>query len=241
MRCDPEFLTQDNMRELEIDAANPITWSKLVLSNFTQISALENLLDQKLFSGRTFADLNQPGKPYVILNATDIGGGLTFALTPQRFDDICSAYNSLPISAGVAASAAFPVILSPVSLQDFSSSCAGALRNGEWFADDLSNPYTPLENLEQYRDARYTNDLRHGQDTFRNIDYLYLLDGGVADNLGTNSLRAALIEPYNEMGLLRAINEGQVKKLVVIVVNARSDPPNSLYVDNKTPGVVELD
>jgi NTE family protein len=118
------------------------------------------------------------------------------------------------------------------------------LRNGEWIGVDLSlppyppNPYTPYLNLAEYKDARYSNDLRHGPNPYRRIDYLYFLDGGLADNLGTRSLRSALIAPYDDAQVLRAINDGKIRKLVVIVVNARSDPPNKLYQQPQQPGLV---
>jgi NTE family protein len=232
------FLVQDNMRELELDAVDPVTWLRLAFSGFTRIEALEDLFTSTLFDHQPMSVLNQPGRPFIILNTTDMAGGEAFAFVPRRLDDVCSDYDRLPISTAVAASAAFPVLLSPVSFRDFSQNCAGQLRSGEWFKVDLSNPYTPIENLSQYRDARYTNDLRHGQNTFRDIEYLYFLDGGLADNLGIKSLRSALIEPYGDVGVLRAINEGRIRKLVVIVVNARSDPPNGLYQQNTTPGVI---
>ena len=157
--------------------------------------------------------LNQPGQPFIVFNATDMAGGETFAMVPRRFDDVCSNYDALPIATAVSASAAFPVLLTPVGFQDFSEGCAGQLRNGVWIKVSISsNPYTPYLNLPEYKEARYANDLRHGPDPYRRIDYLYFLDGGLADNLGTQSLRSALIAPYDDAGVLRAINEGKIRK-----------------------------
>ena len=234
------FLVRDNMKELELDAVDPISWFRLTFGGFSRIGALESLLDERLFHQATLAELNQPGKPYIVLNATDMAGGETFALVPRRFDDVCSNHDILPIATAVSASAAFPILLTPVSFQDYSVGCAGRLRSGQWIEVDLSNPYTPYLNLSEYRDARYSNDLRHGPNPFRDIDYVYLLDGGLADNLGTRSLRSALIAPYDDAGVLRAINEGKIRSLVIIVVNARSDPPNNVYQQNERPGVVSM-
>jgi NTE family protein len=234
------FLTKDNMKELELEAVDPITWFRLTFGGFSRIGALEALLDERLFHQATLAELNQPGKPYIVLNATDMAGGDTFALVPRRFDDVCSNHDILPLATAVSASAAFPILLTPVSFQDFSVGCVGALRNGKWIEIDLSNPYTPYLNLPEYRDARYSNDLRHGPNSFRDIDYLYLLDGGLADNLGTRSLRSALIAPYDDAGILRAINDGRIRSLVIIVINARSDPPNNVYQTKERPGVISM-
>src|ERR1700757_3561212 len=232
------FLTRDNMKELELEAVDPITWFRLTFGGFSRIGALEALLDERLFHQATLAELNQPGKPYILLNATDMAGGETFALVPRRFDDVCSKYDLLPIATAVSASAAFPILLTPVAFQDYSSGCQGKLRNGEGVRGDLSNPYTPYLNLAEYKDARYSNDLRHGPNPHRPIDYLYFLDGGLADNLGTRSLRSALIASYDDAQVLRAINDGKIRELVVIVVNARSDPPNKLYQQSQQPGLV---
>jgi hypothetical protein len=50
-------------------------------------------------------------------------------------------------------------------------------------------------------------------------------------------LRSALIAPYDDAQVLRAINDGKIRRLVVIVINARSDPPNKLY-QQPQPGLV---
>jgi NTE family protein len=234
-----DFLAQDNMKALELDAINPITFFGLVTGSIKRIEALESLFNERLFRGATLGELNRPGKPFIVLNATDMAGGETFALTPRRFDDVCSNHNALPVASAVAASAAFPVLLTPVSFRDHSVGCAGQLRSGEWIRVDLSNPYTPYLNLSEFKDARYSNDLRHGPDAYRDIDHLYFLDGGLADNLGVKSLRSALIAPYDDAQVLRAINEGKIRRLVIIVVNARSDPPNKLYQQPAQPGLID--
>jgi NTE family protein len=234
-----DFLTQDNVAALELDAVNPITWFGLVTGRITRIEAEEALFNQRLFHDATLAALNQPGKPYIALNATDMAGGESFAMIPRRFDDVCSNYDALPIATAVSASAAFPILLTPVSFQNFSEGCLGRLRNGDWISIDLSNPYTPYLNLTKYKEARYANDLRRGPNAFRDIKYLYFLDGGLADNLGTQSLRSAMIASYDDAGVLRAISEGKIRKLVVIVVNARSDPQNKLYQQQSQPGLID--
>jgi NTE family protein len=66
-----------------------------------------------------------------------------------------------------------------------------------------------------------------------------MLDGGLADNVGLRSLSESLISPRSSWKLLKAINTGQVK-LVVIVVNARSDAANDLYQTATRPGVVAM-
>ena len=212
------FLAQNNMPSLRIIGGDLITWlGHLTGSNF------KDLLDTRLFHGARFADINQPYKPVIALNATDVASGDVFTFSPRRFDDICSTFDVLPASTAVAASAAFPVLRTPVGFRNFSDGCTGRLRNGEWIKVDLSNPYTPYLNLPEYRDARYSNDMRRGPNPFRSIRYLYFMNGSSADGLGIQSLRSAILAPYDDGSVLRAINEGGIRRLAIILVSAGSD------------------
>jgi NTE family protein len=233
------FLTQDNMRTLGFEAVDPITWFRLAFTSYTRIRAVEDLFDRELFRHLTMAELNQPDHPFILPNTTDMAGGETFALSPQRFDDICSSFDALPISTAVAASAAFPIALSPVDFRNNGGrDCKGTISSDGWATLALQDERSAYLNLAGYRDARYTNDLRRGAYPFRDIEYLHFLDGGLADNLGVKTLRSALISANDHAHGLFAINTGQIQKLVVILVNARSDPPSAIYQQASTPGLV---
>ena len=68
-------------------------------------------------------------------------------MIPRRFDDVCSNYDALPIATAVSASAAFPILLTPVAFQNFSKDCAGQLRRGDWIRFALSNEITRFRSL----------------------------------------------------------------------------------------------
>jgi NTE family protein len=102
-----QFLKKDNMSVLEWEAADPVTWARLAFSQYTRMDVFTELLDERLYHGKTLADMNRQDGPRVILNATDMSSGEVFSFTPERFDDIRTDLSSLPISAGVASSAAF--------------------------------------------------------------------------------------------------------------------------------------
>jgi hypothetical protein len=53
--------------------------------------------------------------------------------------------------------------------------------------------------------------VRRGPSPFWQIVYLDFLDGRLADNLGTQPLRAALIAISGDANVLRAIKEGQIR------------------------------
>jgi len=244
-----KFLVPDNMRTLGLDAANPITWLTLAVTGSPRTDVVEKLFDDQLFAGRTFAALNQPGKPYLILNATDMASGDVFAFTPNRFDDICSDLDEEPISVGVAASSAVPIVLSPIALRDFSAEHCKDRPTPQWIRTKLEGRYAPYLDLETYKLARYANDLRHGSGAERDIEYLYLLDGGLADNLGIHGLLEAIASPYaapivagaaSGDSILEAINDGRIRKIAVVVINARADPASELYRSSSRPGIVQM-
>jgi NTE family protein len=236
-----DFLARDNMTTLELDAINPITWARLAFGAYTRIDAFRDLVDQRLFDKKTFAAMTSRGYPVVVLNASDMASGEVFAFTASRFDDICSDLSSLPISVGVSASAAFPILLSPVDLKDYAGTpCVGNTPIPQWVTADLTKRATPFLDVEEFKRARYAYSLRRGEGAFRDVQYLHLLDGGLVDNLGAHSLMDTVMSPHGNVRLLNAINSGQISKVVVIAVNARSEPPNTLATDPSTPGIVAM-
>lgn len=90
----------------------------------------------------TFADL-RPDRPRLLINSTDLQSGRRFVFSDETFDQLNSDLSKFPLSYAVAASAAVPVILHPVTLRDYSTT------------------------FPQYR---------------------HLIDGGVTDNLGIETL-----------------------------------------------------
>lgn len=245
-RFEGDFLTPDNTKTLGAGALNPLR----LLTGASRSDLVEELFDRQLYGGKTFAELNQPKKPYLVLNATDMISGQVFAFTPQRFDDICSELDVQPISSLVAASAAVPLIFTPIAFRNYSvDNCLGR-PIPLWVSNRLVGKYAPYLNVDDFKLARYVNDLRRGKDRFRDIDYLYFLDGGLADNLAIHGLIEALSSPYaarivappnagsgSAGTLLQALNEGRIGKIVVVVINARADPNDDASTRPERPGL----
>jgi NTE family protein len=252
-RFENDFLIPNNTRSLVLQAINPVNWVSLGFKGDSRSNLLEGMFDERLFNHKTFFDLNQPGKPYLILNATDMASGQIFAFTPQRFDDICSDLDAQPISTGVVASAAVPLLFAPIAFRNHSVDHCGGRPAPGWIAPQLSGRFTPYLSIDTFKLARYANDLRHGPDSFRRIDYLYFLDGGLADNLAIHGLLEAISSPYaapmvaptsgaatSPETILRSISTGRIRKLVVIVVNARADAMNAIDQSDSRPGILGM-
>ena len=66
--------------------------------------------------------------------------------------------------------------------------------------------------------------------------YLYLLDGGLADNLGLRYV----IESYRRGAIRRKIGDGSIERLVVIIVDAATDPPRDLESRPSAPNLFDI-
>jgi NTE family protein len=222
-------------------ALNPLTWLSLQFAGGTRIDVLQDMIEDLLRTKATMAALNGPGRQLTLLNATDMVAGQVFTFDRGTLDDVCMDYDRVPVSLGVTASAAFPIAFTPVLLRNDSWLAAGCpgQRNAHLpYRVPLQVAGGPYVNLETYRTARYRQSLRNepvreqGSDAdvppYRTPAYLRLVDGGVADNSGLTSLRRALLALGAPADVGRLATQGKLRHLVVIAVNARSDPKSPL-------------
>lgn len=194
-----KVLGQDFIGDLRSKALNPVNFAKSVMSTYSRgdmwAEVLENKLvcykTNRLLCKKTFAELphgnaldggNIKYRPSLFINATmvndplnfssglepdprlpmgDYMGNFTFSL--ERFKSMKSDLKTMPISYAVAASSAFPGAINPITL-----SLAEYERGGYESMGGKSRVIQP-----NYYAKRYA----------------HLADGGLSDNLGTDTLR----------------------------------------------------
>jgi NTE family protein len=232
-----DFLTQDNMKALELTALSPITWARLATPSFSRIDVFREYIDGKLFHGATYGKMyGRPGVPIVMLNATNMASSEVFSYGDTRFDDLCSDLSQFPVAGAVASSAAFPVLLTPISLKNYSLNAACLVqKDPAWVRQALNGTVARFNNLSQYKLARETDAIRHGR-----VLYEHLLDGGLVDNLGVSSILNEMFSPIDPMSQIALINKGGIKNLVAIQVIARSDSPSPISQNPATPGLLNV-
>ena len=129
--------------------------------------------------------------PLVTILATDAIEGISFSFVPQHFNLICSDYDRFPVSRAVTASSAFPGPFSPIVLKNYAGQCDYKVPN--WVMKAVENPdlssrvFWLASSLYLYTDAKAK-------------PYIYLIDGGVSDNLGVR----AVIESVAGQGGIRS-------------------------------------
>jgi NTE family protein len=178
-------------------------------------SRLPAWLDRNLYEGATLADLFQPGKPIVWINATDLYNRTPFVFLPVTFAALCSDLRKYPISQAVAASAAVPVAFVPIVLASFPEACGVPLP--PWVDRVLTSPNAGAQArafaqaLKRYREP----------ELFR---FVKLADGGLTDNFGLSGLviaREAVGQPYAPLARDAAV---RLRHVVFIVVNSGLSP-----------------
>ena len=213
-------------------------------------------LDGRLFEGRqpTFDSLrkNWPNAPFVVLNATDMGSGRDFQFTQESFNEICTDLNPFSLTAAISASASFPFLLNPLPLRnywaDYHPDCKRLL-GGEPALSELLNAE---ERMAMYRSperlarARYAYALEHSHvyrpwtsidaehEPDANIQYLHLLDGGLADNLAARSVMRILAANFKHLQKHKVVN------VLIIQVNAKSVTQNDYDDSGAIPGWLDV-
>jgi predicted acylesterase/phospholipase RssA len=178
-----------------------------------------------VFEGKTFGHLlASPRKPFLILNATNLALGERFEFTQDQFDVLGSDIAAYPIARAVAASSAFPFLLSPISLKN---------------RPKPENYQTPVEfknALEDFERNRRRYEWAKNQILYEdkeNHPFVHLMDGGLADNLGVR-----FISDSFRRGTIRdLITNEKIKQLVIVVVNAKTAPPEDFDKQESPPGL----
>ena len=146
----PETIQRELTHSFASDAIGQslLPWNSVALlfGGFNRTELIASVLQNELFmrDGHplTYANL-RPDRPRLLINATDLQSGRRFVFCNESFDNLNSDLSKYPLASAVAASAAVPVVLHPLTLEDHSTI---------------------------YK------------------QYLHVIDGGVADDLGIQTL-----------------------------------------------------
>jgi NTE family protein len=219
------FLYRNIEGGLLLKALSPWNWPWLLSPYYSRIDLAADMYDDALFDHSSYNLLiSQKRRPFVIFNATNIGSGNRFPFTQDQFDLIGSDLGPYPVARAVAASSAFPFLLSPITLEN----------------------YQPLQGfpvLTEYQTGLqdyYINRSRYywSQAQLAYVDtphpYVHLMDGGLADNIGLRSI----INAYEQSNGFISRNIPDIDRLVVIAVNARTQSNDTISNSRHTPHII---
>jgi NTE family protein len=219
------FIERDIQGELAMGLIIP-PWQglRLLSPEYDRINMAAELYDRTVFEGKTFGDL--PPHPVAWIHATHLALGDRFTFTPAFFNRLDSDLARYPIGYACAASSAFPILLSPLTVINY-----GEPVDLSKDIDYVMARRNARNNIEKYFYARmleFYNDKRNR--------YMHLADGGLVDNQGLQ----AIIDEFGTNGIInKKLNDrdNPLKRLIIIDVNAGVLPDDK---SSKSPGAPHI-
>ncbi|MBW7863334.1 MAG: patatin-like phospholipase family protein [Candidatus Hydrogenedens sp.] len=206
-------------------------YARLMSPFFSRTNLMAEDFDESIFEGKTFGDLAARGnRPFLIMNATNMHQGSRFEFTQEQFDLLYSDLSKYPVGYAAAASAAFPGLLTPI-----------VVRNHEE-GRDYELPLWVRETLAAGDPGRYGYQLAEEMLAYVEHEqpYVHLVDGGVSDNLGLVPVILGMQGGITTAALWPAFTSGQVKKVVIITVNAKKGHEGEQELTAKIAGLFQV-
>lgn len=228
------FLKRDVQGEIVSRVLNPVYWPSLWSAGWGRSELAAQLYSEILFNGATFADLERKKGPFIAASATDISTGSRFVFNQRVFDAICSDLSAVPLSRAAAASSAVPVVLSPVTFNNYGGTC-------NWKPPAWMKPFMNGNNVTRPA-ARMTSTVAAETALSNSVKkpYIHLVDGGVSDNVGMRSVLDALemLEALYSTGTPSPLDSA--RRIIVFVVNSLSEPKTNWDETERPPNSVEV-
>lgn len=198
-------------RDIQGALARNLFASKGVVAAFSRryarIDLAAELYDKEVYDSKTFADL--PARPILRIHSTDLALGRRFTFTPDTFARLGSNLGNYPIGYACAASSAFPILLTPLTLRNFGPPLD--LSQDIEYVLGKKNARTDLNADLRTKAWEYYNN--------KTNEYIHLADGGLVDNQGLQSI----LDEFETNGIInRRINYSvqPLKRLIIVNVNA---------------------
>lgn len=232
---EPQVLDRDIQGDLiGLALWSPTNWFRLASPTFDRIDLAAEYYDREIFDQKTFQALvDGKRKPYIVLNATDMTLGRRFEFTQEQFDFLCSDLSPVKIARAVAASSAFPGLLSPLTLKNYVDANCG-FRKPTWLKNALRSKPIAARGYVRARDLwSYRSDKKR--------QWIHLLDGGLSDNIGLRGPFVALTSATgSSWSVMRRINQGNVGRVMVITANAKTKAHPDWDQEQAAPGLVDV-
>ncbi len=200
---------------------------------FSPVSRTEiaiDYYDEHIFHGKTFADLQEAGGPFILINASDLNAQDQFIFIQPQFDFLCSDLSQFKIARAVAASSAVPVLFAPILIERHPD-CN--YQKPDWLAD--AEIRAEREGDRRLQDTVASLNYYLDKD---NPPYVTLIDGGVTDNLGLRTL-------FRNVGLSggaqkvheRTYKQSPPKQMVILVVDASTTSETGIGTNTELPSI----
>ena len=227
------FLYKDVQDDLTSRTIGLFDTLKRTFSTRSRIEIAVDYYDKHIFQGKTFADMQKSGGPFILINASDLNSRSQFLFVQQQFDFLCSDLSQFKIARAVAASSAVPILFPPILLERHDN-CH--YEKPVW----LSHAEEKAKQEDNFRLKDTVRALNYYLDE-NNPPYATLLDGGMTDNLGLR----AILNTVSLSGGMQNIYDKTYKdkktarRIVVIVVDAATNSETDIGKSKSVPSVFD--
>ena len=217
-----EFLLKDVEGYLARSALNPFHW--IGRKGRTERSA--EYYNKILFHDATFADMMQPGRPMIVINASDLAYGVRFSFIQDYFNFLCSDVRDFPVASAVTASSAVPVVFNPIVVENYPG-CAKfepapkALEMAKQ-SDELDQM---LDGLKSYNDKETRK-------------YIHFVDGGITDNMGLRAMSDVVTVSGGPGEMINRMQRKIPSNIVLLSVNASTEKLSDMDQSAKQPSMI---
>lgn len=228
-----DFLYRDFAAEMRREVLfDPRSWFKLQSRHFDRGDLYADYLDKNLFGGITYGDLiERADRPFLVINATDIGIAGRFEFTQDTFDLLCLDLARYPLSRAVAASSSVPAVLTPITIRNSAGRCG--YRVPTWTLRAIESG--DHSSREHFRAATIL-----ARSDSRTYGYLHLMDGALSDNLGVRSTLDALTDNDDASHFQDVLQRSGIRKLVFITLNASDTQWARIAGRRSPPDVIDM-
>ena len=223
------FLRKNVEGALIWQVISPVNWIPQMSGKYGRGDVAAEYYGKHIFDEARFADLNRPGAPAVVINATDLATGMRFSFTPGYFDILCADLDQYPLARAVTASSAVPVLFTPITVKSYAGTCGFEL------------PAWVDEAAKDERGSTRKAEAR-GLKEFMDRDkrpYLHLVDGGIADNLGLRAFYTTFTLEGDPRQAFRDLGHPDVRHVLIISVNSFAHKKEKWIFKRVAPGLAE--
>jgi NTE family protein len=226
------FLKRDVQGALIGRALSPRYWPDYIGGSAGRSDMAADYYDEILFDGATFGDLLDKTGPVAIATGTDLSTGSRLAFYQNDFDLLCTDLSKFRLARAAATSSAVPIILSPVTLNNYGGTCG--YQYPAW-VQAVANPDTRVRpSGRAYQRYLEMQDFQNSKER----PYIHLVDGGVSDNIGVRGVLETLEELAASSAFRGEVGFGGIRRIVLMVVNARSSPSTDWDRIESPPGII---
>jgi NTE family protein len=217
-----EFLRKNVQGKLTGSVLNPLHW----FGSKGRTERAVEYYNKILFHDATFADMMQPGRPMIVINASDLAHGIRFSFIQDYFNLLCSDLRSFPVASAVTASSAVPVVFNPIVVENYPG------------CDEHVWPAVVLEQAKTNDELRELIEGMASYNDKENRKYVHFVDGGITDNIGLRAITDVMITAGGPEAMISKMQRRVPKRVVFISVNASTTHSSEMDESAKEPHMI---